>query len=183
MNWEDIKNSKEDSLRESLGNPRKKPFEINGVKYNSYAEYLQSDEYKQFLDLEIEALAKYTELAKDFFNSLDTDNQLLVFFHITNCIYENYFRGSGSYRALLYERLGFGPEAYSIGLDSGMFHVHNSISTPDEDEERFVKLVEHLKLDLSKKELRSLRHIFLYGFDSTKSMDDLSGGQLRFEFY
>jgi hypothetical protein len=67
-------------------------------------------------------------------------------------------------------------------MDSGMFDIHNSISTPDESEERFEKLVKHLKLDLSKKELNSLRNIFLYGFDNTKSLDHLYTGQKKFDF-
>jgi hypothetical protein len=110
------------------------------------------------------------------------DNQLLLFFYITNIIFENYFKDNGSYRGLLYDKFGFGPEAYSLGMDSGMFTLHNSISTPDELEERFNKLVEYLKLDLSKKELESLKRIFLYGIDNSKSLDDLITGQQRFNF-
>jgi hypothetical protein len=83
---------------------------------------------------------------------------------------------------LLYNKFGFGPEAYSLGMDSGMFALHNSISTPDESEERFNTLVAYLKLDLSKKELNSLRNIFLFGFDSTKSSDNINTGQQKFDF-
>jgi hypothetical protein len=67
-------------------------------------------------------------------------------------------------------------------MDSGMFALHNSISTPDELEERFNTLVKYLKLDLSIKELNSLRNIFLYGFDSTKSLDSINTGQQKFDF-
>jgi len=35
---------------------------------------------------------------------------------------------------------------------------------------------------LSKKELGSLRNIFLYGFDSTKSLDNINTGQQKFDF-
>jgi hypothetical protein len=67
-------------------------------------------------------------------------------------------------------------------MDSGMFALHNSISTPDESEERFNTLVAHLKLDLSKKDLNSLRNIFLFGFDSTKALDNINTGQQKFDF-
>jgi hypothetical protein len=110
------------------------------------------------------------------------DNQLLLFFYITNVIFENYFKDNGSYRGLLYNKFGFGPEAYSLGMDSGMFALHNSISTPDESEERFNTLVAYLKLNLSIKELNSLRNIFLYGFDSTKALDSINTGQQKFDF-
>jgi len=182
MTWEEIRQRKEDSIRESTNNPMSKPFEINDKTYNSYLEYANSDEFKEILKAEEQALEQYKQKSKEYFDSLALDNQLLLFFHITNVIFENYFKDNGSYRGLLYDKFGFGPEAYSLGCDSGMFTLHNSISTPDELEERFVKLVDYLKLDLSKEELISLRNIFLYGFDSSKSLDNLRVGQQTFDF-
>ena len=182
MTWEEIRQRKEDSIRESTNNPMSKPFEVNGKVYNSYTEWSNSDDHKELLKIEEEALGQYKQKAKEYFDSLETDNQLLLFFHVTNTIFENYFKDSGSYRGLLYDKFGFGPEAYSLGMDSGMFALHNAISTPDELEERFETLVKFLKLDLSKKELNSLRNIFLYGFDSTKSLDNINTGQQKFDF-
>ena len=182
MTWEEIKQRKEDSIRESTDNPMSKSFEVNGKTYSSYTEYSNSDEYKEYLKAEEESQELYTQKAKEYFESLETDNQLLLFFHITNQIFENYFHGSGSYRSLLYDKFKFGPEAYSLGCSSGMFAIHNAISTPDESEERFNTLVKFLKLDLSKKELNSLRNIFLFGFDSTKTLDNLNTGQQKFDF-
>jgi alpha-glucuronidase len=182
MTWEEIRQRKEDSIRESTGNPMSKSFEVNGKTYSSYTEYSNSDEYKEFLEIQEEALEQYKQKANEYFQSLETDNQLLLFFHITNVIFENYFKDNSSYRGLLYNKFGFGPEAYTLGIDSGMFALHNAISTPDESEERFNILVKFLKLDLSKKELNSLRNIFLYGFDSTKSLDNINTGQQKFDF-
>ena len=182
MTWEEIRQRKEDSIRETTGNPMSKSFEVNGKTYNSYTEYSNSDEYKEYLKAEEESQELYTQKAKEYFESLETDNQLLLFFHITNQIFENYFKDNSSYRGLLYDKFGFGPESYTIGMDSGMFAIHNAISTPDESEERFNTLVKFLKLDLSKKELNSLRNIFLFGFDSTKTLDNLNTGQQKFDF-
>lgn len=185
MTWEEIRQRKEDSIRESTGNPMVKnpnPHEKNGKTYKSFSDYLNSDEYKEFLEIEEEALEQYKQKAKEYFDSLEIDNKLLLFFHITNTIFENYFKHNSSYRGLLYDKFGFGPEAYSLGMDSGMFALHNAISTPDELEERFDTLVKFLKLDLSKKELNSLRNIFLYGFDSSKALDDMRAGQQKFDF-
>ena len=182
MTWEEIRQRKEDSIRESTGSPMSKSFEVNGKIYNSYTEYSNSDEHKEYLEIQEEALEQYTQKAKEYFDSLEIDNQLLLFFHVTNTIFENYFKYNSSYRGLLYDKFGFGPEAYSLGMDSGMFALHNAISTPDESEERFNILVKFLKLDLSKKELNSLRNIFLYGFDSTKSLDNINTGQQKFDF-
>jgi hypothetical protein len=177
MTWEEIRQHKEDSIRESTNNPMSKPFEINGKIYNSYTEWSNSDDHKELLKIEEEALKQYKQKAKEYFDSLETDNQLLLFFHITNLIFENYFKDNGSYRGLLYDKFKFGPEAYSLGMDSGMFTLHNSISTPDENEERFQKLINFLKLELSKEDLKSARNIFTHGFDNSGQLNSFLCGQ------
>ena len=182
MTWEEIRQRKEDSIRESTGNPMSKSFEVNGKIYNSYTEYSNSDEYKKFLEIQEEALEQYKQKAKECFDSLEMDNKLLLFFYITNVIFENYFEDNGSYRGLLYDKFGFGPEAYSLGCDSGMFTLHNAISTPDELEERFNALMKFLKLELSKEDMNSARNYFLYGFDNSKTLDDMRTGQQKFDF-
>ena len=182
MNWKDIRDRKEDSIRESTGNPMSKSFEVNGKTYSSYTEYSNSDEYKEFLRIEEEALEQYSLKAKEYFKSLDMDDQLLVFFHITNVIFKNYFNDNGSYRGLLYDKFGFGPEAYSLGCDSGMFTLHNSISNPAEIEERFKALMNFLKLDLSKEDMKTVRNLFEYGFDNSKQINTITSGQTSFQF-
>ncbi len=182
MNWEDVKQRKEDSIRESTGNPMSKSFEVNGKIYNSYTEYSNSDEHKELLKIQEEALEQYEQKAKEYFQSLDVDNQHLLFFHITKVIFENYFKDSGSYRGLLYDKFKFGPETYSLGLDSGMFTLHNSISTPKENEERFQALMKFLNLDLSKEEMISARNYFNNGFDNSAQLNSLLGRQQVMKF-
>jgi hypothetical protein len=180
MNWEEVRQRKEDSIRESTGNPMVKnpnPFDKNGKTYKSFSDYLNSDEYKELLKIEEVALEQYEQKAKEYFDSLETDDQLMLFFHITNIIFENYFKDNGSYRGLLYDKFKFGPEAYSLGMDSGMFTLHNSISTPDELEERFNALIKFLKLELSKEEMKSARNYFLYGFDNSEQLNSFLSGQ------
>ena len=185
MTWDEIKQRKEDSIRESTSNPMVKnpnPFVINGKTYNSYTEYSNSDEHKDFLKLEEEAREQYTQKAKEYFESLDVDNQLMLFFHITNVIFDNYFNDRGSYRALLYDKFGFGPEAYSLGCDSGMFTLHNAISTPNELEERFQNLMSFLNLDLSQQQIISARNYFNYGFDNSEQINQIRNKQLVLKF-
>ena len=185
MTWEEIRQRKEDSIRESTDNPMVKnpnPYDKNGKTYKSFSDYLKSDEYKEYLKAEEESQELYTQKAKEYFESLETDNQLLLFFHITNQIFENYFHGSGSYRSLLYDKFKFGPEAYSLGCSSGMFAIHNAISTPDEIEERFQKFIKHMNLDLTKEELLSARNYFNYGFDNSSQLRSFISGQQKFNF-
>jgi hypothetical protein len=182
MTWEEIRQRKEDSIRESTGNPMSKSFEANGKIYNSYTEWSNSDDHKELLKIEEEVQEQYTKKAKEYYDSLGMDNQLLLFFYITNLIFENYFKDNGSYRGLLYDKFGFGPEAYSLGMDSGMFALHNSISTPDELEERFQAFMKFAKLDLSKEDMKSARNIFKHGFDNSQQLNDLKSGQQKLTF-
>jgi hypothetical protein len=183
MNWEEIRQRKEDSIRESTGNPMPKPIDVNGKTYKSFTDYLNSEEYKEFLEMEIRAIEEYKQKAKEYFVSLEVDEQHLLFFHITNTIFENYFKDGGSYRNLLYDKFGFGPETYSLGLDSGMFALHNAISTPQELEERFQKLIKFLDLDLSEDKIISARNYFNLGFDNSAQINSLLSNQqvLKFE--
>jgi hypothetical protein len=185
MTWKDIRDRKEDSIRESTGNPMVKnpnPFEHDGKTYKSFSDYLKSDEYKEYLEIQFNVLKDYKQKSKEYFESLETDNQLLLFFYITNVIFENYFNDNGSYRGLLYDKFGFGPEAYSLGCDSGMFTLHNAISTPDQLEERFKNLIKFLKLDLSKEQINSARNYFNCGFDNSEQINKIRNKQLTLEF-
>ena len=87
MTWEEIKQRKEDSIRESTGNPMSKSFEVNGKIYNSYTEYLNSNEHKELLKIQEEALEQFEQKAKEYYDSFGMDNQLLLFFYITNVIF------------------------------------------------------------------------------------------------
>lgn len=185
MNWKDIRDRKEDSIRESTNNPMvKNPnlFEHSGKIYKSFSDYLNSEEYKEYSEMQFNALKDYKQKSKEYFHSLENDNQLLLFFYITNVIFENYFKDNSSYRGLLYDKFGFGPEAYSLGCDSGMFALHNAISTPDELEERFQKLLKFLKLDLSKEQMTSARNYFNYGFDNSEQINKIKNNQLTMKF-
>jgi hypothetical protein len=185
MTWDEVRNRKEESIRESTNNPMVKnpnPFEKNGKTYKSFSDYLKSDEYKEFLDIQEKAIVEYKNRAKEYFESLETDNQLMLFFYITNCIFENYFKGSGSYRGLLYDKFGFGPDSYSIGLDSGMFSVHNAISTPEDIEKRFEAFMKFINVEMSKEDLISARNIFTHGFDNSAQLKNFIAGQQVIKF-
>ena len=38
------------------------------------------------------AIEEYNQKAKEYFQSLEVENQHLLFFHITNTIFQNYFK-------------------------------------------------------------------------------------------
>jgi len=67
-------------------------------------------------------------------------------------------------------------------MDSGMFTLHNSISTPDENEDKFQKLIKFLNLELSNEQMNSARNYFNYGFDNSEQINKIRNKQLSLEF-
>ena len=68
------------------------------------------------------------EKAEDeFWNSLSEENRLKAFGYVTRKIYQGDIVDKGSYRYVLYNVFGFGPESYMLGMDSGYMAIHNAI--------------------------------------------------------
>jgi len=181
MTWEDIKRQKEDSIRESTNNPMSE-FKKGDKIYNSYSEYLNSEEYREMIDLEAKLRTEYKQKAKDYFDSLSQDDQLLMFFHITNTIFENYYKEKSSYRGLLYDKFGFSPDSYSLGMDSGMFAIHNDLTIPEDREEMLRLIVKYFNLELDPQQTYALRYILHNICLPNTKMKDIIYGQLSFDF-
>lgn len=67
MTWEEIRQRKEDSIRESTCNPVSKSFEVNGKTYNSFKDYLNSEEHKELLKIEEEAEKNISKRQKNIY--------------------------------------------------------------------------------------------------------------------
>jgi hypothetical protein len=182
MTWEDLKRQKEDSIRESTGNPMSESYKKGDKIYSSFSEYLNSDEYKEMLNLEAKLKAEYKVKAKEYFKSLSEDDQLLMFFHVTNSIFENYYIDKRSYRGLLYDKFGFSTDSYSLGMDSGMFAIHNDLTIPEDREEMLRLIVKHFNLELDPQQLYALRYILHNICLPNLKMKDMIYGQLAFDF-
>ena len=145
----------------------------------SFIEYLNSEEYQDFLNKQKESLDLYTKQAKDYFETLDYDDKLKVFFHVMFCFYENEFIDKGSYRSLLYQKLGFECDSYSLGIDCGLFALHNSVFTHDDLIESINMIFNKFNIDNSQKNINSALCLFQFGRDCT---DFQKNYQLKFEF-
>jgi hypothetical protein len=67
-------------------------------------------------------------------------------------------------------------------MDSGMFTLHNSISTPKENEERFKALMKFLNLDLTKEQMISANNYFNNGYDSSNHLKQMLSKQQIMNF-
>lgn len=67
-----------------------------------------------------------------YWNSLSKEEQLKVFCAVSRRIYKGEIEDRGSYRHVLYQTFGFGPEAYAQAQMSGYLTIHNAIFDSEE---------------------------------------------------
>lgn len=64
---------------------------------------------------------------EEYWNSLTEEEQLKVFCAVSRRIYKGEILEKGSYRYVLYNTFGFGPEAYAPAQVAGYLSIHNAI--------------------------------------------------------
>lgn len=143
---------------------------------NTWDEYLASNEYKEYLDATIKYQAEYELAAKDFFNSLEYDQRLLVVYHTIKMLHENEYTDHGSYRHLIYTKLGFSTDAYSTLMDAGLMYIHNDIYLYEDIVESIRAIFKYLNIDYTNKMVMDAYSIFCYGQLNS------SYSQLKFDF-
>ena len=94
----------------------------------TFNDLLNSEEYQELGRIQEEARVSFEKEAEDAWGSLDYDWQLRVFYAVVKRIYEGEIKEKGTYRYILYDKFGFGPEAYMKGMDCGFMYLHNAIS-------------------------------------------------------
>lgn len=81
----------------------------------------------------LEEGSRATEIAANhFWDSLSYDDKCNAFHAVVGKLFEGEIRVKGSYRYVLYDVFGFGPEMYIRGMDCGYMALHNSIMTEEQ---------------------------------------------------
>jgi len=88
---------------------------------------LKKDEIEKFRKAYRSAMEDYWQEAQKFWESLDPEKRLLALIYVSKILYDH-AREGGTYRYLIYERFGFGFEAYAPLQHFGLLDVHNLIS-------------------------------------------------------
>jgi len=83
-------------------------------------------------DIQKEIETHYKDECEDYWASLSEEEKLKVFYSVISRVVQGELKNKGSYRHVLYEVFGFGPEAYVIGMQCGFLDLHNSICTDEE---------------------------------------------------
>ena len=74
-----------------------------------------------------EAAKQYERECEEYWNTLSYEEQLKTFYSVISRVVKGELEDKGSYRHVLYEVFGFGPDAYTIGMKCGFLRLHNSI--------------------------------------------------------
>lgn len=69
----------------------------------------------------------YQQMANSYYSGLEPEEQLMAFCAIVEKLYQGELDEGRSYRGILYETFGWGPEAYSAAQHAGFLALHNSI--------------------------------------------------------
>lgn len=84
------------------------------------------------------AMKEDEEKQEKYWNSLSKEQQLDAFCAISRRIYDGELKQGGTYRYVLYNVFGFGPEAYVPAQMAGYMEIHNALFT-GKDEEQLLK--------------------------------------------
>lgn len=82
------------------------------------------------------------EQAESFWNSLSYEDKCNAFHAVVSKIFEGEIKEKGTYRYILYDIFGFGPDMYVRGMNCGYMALHNSILTDEEFNEKHKWMVE-----------------------------------------
>jgi hypothetical protein len=74
-----------------------------------------------------ETMKQIENESEAYWNSLSHDEQLKVFCAVSRRIHQGEIIDKGSYRHVLYDVFGFGPESYAQAQCSGYLSIHNAI--------------------------------------------------------
>lgn len=78
------------------------------------------------------AKQEYEKKNDEWWNNLSYDERCDAFYAVVKRIYEGEVKVNGTYRYVLYNVFGFGPDMYMRGMDCGFMALHNSIMNEEQ---------------------------------------------------
>jgi len=90
----------------------------------------KSDLFKtlsEFSSVYEESMKAYEAEADTWWEALPYEDKLRAFYSVVKRIHDGDIKQQGSYRYVLYDVFGFGPDAYGLGMECGYMSLHNSI--------------------------------------------------------
>ena len=100
------------------------------LKNEKLDEYIRSSE--QWSKIYEENRRANDIAAGHFWNSLSYEDKCNAFHVVVSKLFEGEIKVKGSYRYVLYDIFGFGPDMYTRGMDCGFMALHNSIMNDEQ---------------------------------------------------
>lgn len=95
-----------------------------------------------------EAMDEAEKKEEAFWESLTDEQRLSAFCCVSRRIFDGEIKEQRSYRCVLYDVFGFGPESYARAQSSGYLAIHNAITTMDEESRTLKAFAEYLGVEL-----------------------------------
>jgi hypothetical protein len=108
------------------------------------------------------AMDEYQQMANSYYSGLEPEEQLWAFCAIVEKLCQGELDEHRSYRGILYDVFGWGPEAYAAAQCSGFLSLHNSIYRFEDLETVFKNTLKELELEVDDEKLRDAlaKHFF-----------------------
>jgi hypothetical protein len=87
------------------------------------------EKWKEASKIFNEAMTALENEQESWWNSLSSEEQLNAFCCISRRIYKGELVENRSYRGMLYDVMGFGPDAYAQAQCAGFLEIHNALVT------------------------------------------------------
>ena len=100
------------------------------------------------------AMDAYQQMANSYFSSLEPEEQLWAFCSIVEKLCKGELDDRRSYRGVLYETFGWGPEAYAPAQCAGFLGLHNSIYRFEDLEVVMTNTLKELEIEVDPEKLR-----------------------------
>lgn len=103
-----------------------------------------------------EAERIYNQEAENAWTKLSSDEQQQMFHCVVKRIAKGELDEGRSYRGVLYDIFGWGPEAYSMGMSCGYMDLHNSIFSFDDKVSMVKNVIEKCGLEGDEEKIKDI---------------------------
>lgn len=98
----------------------------------------------EFSEIFNQAMKEIEAEEESYWNSLSKEDQLKCFCAVIRRIHKGDIVDKGSYRYVLYNVFGFGPEAYASAQMAGYLEIHNAIYDSEHERDVLKSFAKHL---------------------------------------
>lgn len=99
------------------------------------------------------AADEYQRMANSYYSGLEPEEQLWAFCSVVEKLCKGELDEHRSYRGVLYDTFGWGPEAYAVALHSGFMGLHNSIYRFEDLEAVFKNTLKELDIEVDNEKM------------------------------